>query len=132
MVKSMSQVMTIPLTIKTRTGVYTDKRLAHTLIPRLKNWGVAMITVSSFWCSCDGASFDFFQQLHGRSREQRYTKSADWSYIDECAQLADPIPLYGNGDILSYDDYKSHLEQCKNLSGMVVQQILLLFMMIII
>lgn len=62
------------------------------------------------------------QQLHGRSREQRYTKSADWNYIDECAQLADPIPLYGNGDILSYDDYKNHQEMCKNLSGMILVQ----------
>jgi len=46
MVRSMAQVMTIPLTIKTRTGVYSDKRLAHNLIPRLKNWGVSLITVN--------------------------------------------------------------------------------------
>ena len=31
-----------------------------------------------------------FQQLcmlHGRSRQQRHTREADWSYISECAAL---------------------------------------------
>lgn len=44
--------------------------------------------------------------MHGRSREQRYTRKADWDYIEQCAQIASPTPLFGNGDILSYDDYK--------------------------
>uniref|UniRef100_G3SGY4 tRNA-dihydrouridine(47) synthase [NAD(P)(+)] n=1 Tax=Gorilla gorilla gorilla TaxID=9595 RepID=G3SGY4_GORGO len=43
-------------------------------------------------------------QLHGRSREQRYTKLADWQYIEECVQAASPMPLFGNGDILSFED----------------------------
>lgn len=34
-------------------------------------------------------------QLHGRSKEQRYTKLADWDYIDACAKLASPVPLFG-------------------------------------
>ena len=34
-------------------------------------------------------------QLHGRSRVQRYTKTADWDYISECAKLAAPMPLFG-------------------------------------
>ncbi|XP_031515945.1 LOW QUALITY PROTEIN: tRNA-dihydrouridine(47) synthase [NAD(P)(+)]-like [Papio anubis] len=43
-------------------------------------------------------------QLHGRSREQRYTKLADWQYIEECVEAASPMPLFGNGDILSFED----------------------------
>ncbi|XP_005405812.1 PREDICTED: tRNA-dihydrouridine(47) synthase [NAD(P)(+)]-like isoform X2 [Chinchilla lanigera] len=43
-------------------------------------------------------------QLHGRSREQRYTKLADWQYIRQCVEVASPMPLFGNGDILSYED----------------------------
>lgn len=38
---------------------------------------------------------DVFLQLHGRSREQRYTKLADWDYISTCSKLASPIPLFG-------------------------------------
>lgn len=52
----------------------------------------------------------FLLKLHGRSKEQRYLKSADWNYIKECASLANPIPLFGNGDVLTYEDYY----QCKN------------------
>ena len=36
-----------------------------------------------------------FVQLHGRSREQRYTKMADWEYINKSAKAADPMPLFG-------------------------------------
>ncbi|XP_012280837.1 tRNA-dihydrouridine(47) synthase [NAD(P)(+)]-like [Orussus abietinus] len=87
-IKSVSQVLSIPLTVKTRTGVYMDKPIAHNLMPKFRDWGVSMITV------------------HGRSREQRYTKKADWEYIEKCAEAAKPIPVYGNGDILSFDDYE--------------------------
>lgn len=85
-VKGMNYVLDVPLTVKIRTGVQEKSTIAHKLIPEMKNWGVSMIT------------------LHGRSREQRYTKLADWDYITSCAKLADPIPLFGNGDILSYED----------------------------
>ena len=40
----------------------------------------------------------------------RYTKSADWDYIKTCAAAAQPVPLYGNGDILSFEDYNDQLE----------------------
>ena len=36
MVRAMSEVMTrVPLTLKMRTGVYADKRIAHTIIPQV-------------------------------------------------------------------------------------------------
>ncbi|XP_039285453.1 tRNA-dihydrouridine(47) synthase [NAD(P)(+)]-like [Nilaparvata lugens] len=86
-VECMNDVLDIPLTIKMRTGVYSDKNTAHKLISGLCDRGVSLITV------------------HGRSREQRYTRSADWNYIETCAALAGQTPLFGNGDILSYQDY---------------------------
>lgn len=50
--------------------------------------------------------------MHGRSRLQRYQRLADWSYILRVAQSQDPtrrrIPVIGNGDILTYDDWHSH------------------------
>ncbi|MCL4138046.1 UNVERIFIED_CONTAM: hypothetical protein GTU68_016893 [Idotea baltica] len=30
-----------------------------------------------------------------------------------CARVADPVPLYGNGDILTYHDYARHKESTK-------------------
>ncbi|XP_023265691.1 tRNA-dihydrouridine(47) synthase [NAD(P)(+)]-like isoform X2 [Seriola lalandi dorsalis] len=85
-VKGMNCVLDVPLTVKIRTGVQEKSNVAHRLIPEMKKWGVSMIT------------------LHGRSREQRYTKLADWDYITTCSELASPVPLFGNGDILSYED----------------------------
>jgi tRNA-dihydrouridine synthase 3 len=51
-------------------------------------------------------------KIHGRSRLQRYTKSANWNYIHEVAKSQDVtkpvIPIIGNGDILTYEDWKAH------------------------
>lgn len=44
-IKSISQVCRIPLTIKTRMGVYQDKPVAHNLTPMFRDWGASMITV---------------------------------------------------------------------------------------
>ncbi|XP_054016494.1 tRNA-dihydrouridine(47) synthase [NAD(P)(+)]-like isoform X1 [Hylaeus anthracinus] len=101
-VKSVSQVMNIPLTVKTRTGVYIDKPVAHNLMPKFHKWGVSMITV------------------HGRSREQRYTRLADWEYIEKCAKAAQPTPVFGNGDILSFDDYQRVRDTYSNVSGITI------------
>ncbi|XP_042335860.1 tRNA-dihydrouridine(47) synthase [NAD(P)(+)]-like [Sceloporus undulatus] len=85
-VQGMNYVLDAPLTVKIRTGVQEKTNLAHKIIPNLREWGAALVT------------------LHGRSREQRYTKVADWEYISECAKIASPMPLFGNGDIFSFDD----------------------------
>lgn len=101
-VTSMNQVMTIPLTVKTRTGIVMGKNIAHNFMPYFRDLGASLITV------------------HGRSREQRYTRSADWDYINECAKIAHPVPLFGNGDILSYEDYKIVTEKYENISGVMI------------
>lgn len=58
--------------------------------------------------------------IHGRSKEQRYTKTADWQYIKTVAQAAAPLPVLGNGDILSYDDYKKAMEKVPELTGIMI------------
>lgn len=34
---------------------------------------------------------------------------ADWEYIKTCAAAAHPVPLFGNGDMLSFEDYNYQL-----------------------
>ncbi|XP_072458025.1 tRNA-dihydrouridine(47) synthase [NAD(P)(+)]-like isoform X2 [Notamacropus eugenii] len=99
-VRGMNQVLDVPLTVKIRTGVQEKVNLAHRLLPDLREWGVALAT------------------LHGRSREQRYTKGADWQYIQHCADVASPMPLFGNGDILSYEDANRALQT--GVSGIMI------------
>ncbi|XP_065774029.1 tRNA-dihydrouridine(47) synthase [NAD(P)(+)]-like isoform X3 [Muntiacus reevesi] len=91
-VRGMNQVLDVPLTVKLRTGVQERVNLAHRLLPDLRAWGAALVT------------------LHGRSREQRYTKLADWQYIEQCVAAAHPMPLFGNGDVLSYEDANRALQ----------------------
>ncbi|KAF8497530.1 FMN-linked oxidoreductase [Russula emetica] len=92
----------IPLTIKMRTGVKEGRNNAHKLMPRIgAEWNVGAMT------------------LHGRTRQQRYTKLADWEYIRECvnavrAREADGdlprIPIFGGGDAFSAQDYWSKVD----------------------
>ncbi|XKL67728.1 hypothetical protein PGB90_003219 [Kerria lacca] len=98
----MNNILNIPLTVKTRTGIYKDAYIAHDLIPHFVKCGVSLISI------------------HGRTREQRYTKLADWNYIDECAKLTKDIPVFGNGDVLSYIDYNEKLELYPHVSGVLI------------
>lgn len=101
-VKCASNFLSIPFTVKMRTGVYEDKKIAHTIIPKVVDWGASLIT------------------LHGRSREARYTRSADWEYIETCAQATAPCPIYGNGDILCYEDYVQKRKIAPSVQGVMI------------
>ncbi|CAB3231271.1 unnamed protein product [Arctia plantaginis] len=97
-----SKLLSIPFTVKMRTGVYQDKKITHTIVPKMADWGASLITI------------------HGRSREARYTRSSDWEYIETCAKAAAPCPVYGNGDILSYDDYVSRRNIAPTVQGVMI------------
>ncbi|NXJ01679.1 DUS3L synthase, partial [Psophia crepitans] len=99
-VRGMNSVLDVPLTVKIRTGVQEKINVAHKIIPKIREWGASMVT------------------LHGRSREQRYTRGADWDYIAECAKIATPMPLFGNGDILSYEDANRAMQM--GVSGIMI------------
>ena len=113
--KGVSSVINVPFTLKMRTGVHNGKNIAKNLITTVREWPrnrLSMIT------------------LHGRSREQRYTKLADWSYIGECVTEAhksvdddskdyEPLTIFGSGDILSQEEYYEKLEQY-NVDGIMI------------
>ncbi len=74
--------VSLPVTVKTRLGWDCENKIITDLGPRLQDCGIAAITV------------------HGRTRSQMYTGSADWSLIGELK--SDPrmvIPVIGNGNI---------------------------------
>ncbi|CAG8530209.1 33468_t:CDS:10 [Gigaspora margarita] len=82
--RGMNRVTDLPITVKLRTGIQDDTPVAHKLVPKFENWGVSMAT------------------LHGRSRQQRYTKLADWKYISKVSFTANEMPLF---------DYYEHIEK---------------------
>ncbi|MDE6296813.1 MAG: tRNA dihydrouridine synthase DusB [Muribaculaceae bacterium] len=80
--KSVVEAVDIPVTVKTRLGWDCENKIITDLAPRLQDCGIKALTV------------------HGRTRSQMYTGSADWTLIGELKK--DPrieIPIIGNGDI---------------------------------
>ena len=71
----------IPITLKIRTGTKDGHPTAQRLVERL------VLGSDSARERGEGPPGIAAITLHGRSRQQRYTKSADWSYIAECAAL---------------------------------------------
>jgi len=55
--------------------------------------------------------------IHGRSRQQRYSKLANWDYVYECAKKAPTtLPVVGNGDVFSFVDWNKHRTECPELA----------------
>lgn len=84
-VKAMTNAVRLPITVKIRAGWDKNSINAVEMAKRLEDAGAAMICV------------------HGRTREQMYAPSADWSIIRE-VKAAVSVPVVGNGDIFCADD----------------------------
>ena len=69
-VRASAPLLSCPLTLKTRMGYYDNKKVAHEIIPKMKDWGLAAMT------------------LHGRSRQQRYSRLAEWDYVKVCTWVS--------------------------------------------
>jgi len=81
----------IPVTLKMRLGWDAGSINAPDLARRAEQAGVAMLTV------------------HGRTRCQFYTGSADWTAIRAVKQAVS-VPLVVNGDVRTFDDAVRALE----------------------
>ena len=129
-----------PITAKIRTGTRDNKPTAEKLVDRLV-YG-EQSTLGPDVRSCGIAAIT----LHGRSRQQRYTKSADWAYIASCAALIERhhekgdaladtarepdardqpaggrVYFLGNGDCYSHEDYHQHLDAARVDAVMVAR-----------
>jgi tRNA-dihydrouridine synthase 3 len=58
--------------------------------------------------------------VHGQSRQQRYSKRADWAYIARCAKLAKGVQVVGNGDVMSFEDYSAHVAEAPELATCMI------------
>lgn len=122
----------VPITVKIRMGTKDNQPTAEKLCRRLVLGGEEAQDTG------EGPAGIAAITLHGRSRQQRYSRSADWEYIASCASLVNKLksqrgdvtdtvrepdardssgsttsselPYFiGNGDILSHTDYNTHI-----------------------
>jgi len=84
-VKIISNAVRVPVSVKTRIGWSNDDKNIEDFLLKLQDAGANMITI------------------HGRSREQGFSGSANWEIIGELKEKLD-IPIIANGDIRNGKD----------------------------
>lgn len=87
LVAEMVKGIPVPVTVKIRLGWKEGEENASEVAKAIEEAGAAAITV------------------HGRTREQRYSRAADWDAIARIAAER-TIPVIGNGDLLTW--YETH------------------------
>ena len=92
--REVVKAVKIPVTVKTRLGWNAVQLIITDLAEQLQDCGIAALTI------------------HGRTRAQMYTGSADWTLIGEVKN--NPrihIPIIGNGDITTPDDARQAFDR---------------------
>ena len=84
--------VSVPVTLKMRMGWDHTNLNAPSLARVAEQCGIQMVTV------------------HGRTRQQFYTGTADWRFIAQ-VKAATRLPVIANGDILTVDDAAEALRQ---------------------
>ncbi|KAJ3424809.1 tRNA-dihydrouridine(47) synthase [NADP(+)]-like [Anaeramoeba flamelloides] len=101
LVKSMSLVTHLPVTLKIRTGFRKNKIVANKIAALGQDSGASAIFI------------------HGRTQQQRYSLHADWNVIYDVAKSVS-VPVIGSGDVFSQTEYWNHFDQCDNLGGIAI------------
>jgi len=82
LVEAVRAAVEVPVTVKIRSG-WSDRKLNAVEV-------AGLVAAAGADAIC----------VHGRTRAQRYRRSADWSLIDAVARSV-TIPVLGNGDVLT-------------------------------
>ncbi len=92
LVAAVKKAVSIPVTVKLRTGWHEDK-----------------VNVRDVARACEEGGADAIA-IHGRTREQRYSKAADWDLIGRVAAERG-VPVIGNGDILTHYEASDRMKR---------------------
>lgn len=90
-INKLATAVTKPVTVKIRTGINDTTINAVTVAKLVENAGAAAIAI------------------HGRTQQQGYSGTANWNII-QCVKEAVNIPVIGNGDVFSPEQFKQKLE----------------------
>ena len=101
-VEAVRGAVDVPLSVKIRLGYSADKLNYLTVARRAVAAGADALGV------------------HGRTRNQRYRLSADWSRIDEVARAVE-VPVLGNGDLLTCWDLRRRRSETEVASFLVAR-----------
>lgn len=92
LVAALRNAVSVPITVKLRTG-----------------WSAAKTNLSEVARACEEAGAAAIA-IHGRSREQRYQRAANWDLIGRVAAERG-VPVVGNGDILTHYEARQRQER---------------------
>jgi nifR3 family TIM-barrel protein len=91
LVERLDDAVSIPVTVKIRSGFDKDNVNAVEVSKKAERAGAAMVGV------------------HGRTSKQGYSGEADWDIIRDVND-ATTIPIIGNGDVFTPEDFKEKKE----------------------
>ncbi|MBF0196988.1 MAG: tRNA-dihydrouridine synthase family protein [Planctomycetes bacterium] len=91
LLSALRQALTIPLSIKIRTGWDEESKQAHEIVKIAADCGVDWVSI------------------HGRTREMGYSGKCDWAYLEEVRKQS-PLPIIGNGDLWTASQAVSKLK----------------------
>jgi tRNA-dihydrouridine synthase 3 len=92
LVAAMAKAVEVPVTVKLRLGWREDEANVSQVARVCEENGAAAIAI------------------HGRTREQRYSRAADWEIVGRVAAERS-VPVIGNGDILTHYEARERMSR---------------------